>query len=129
MTAVRGLIVFAHGSRVEEANERVRALSRDVAERTQFDFVSASFLELGSPSLPEAVREAVGFGARDIIIVPYFLVPGRHTSADLPGIVDELRNIYPGVSIKIAKSLDGHPALLDIVVERATESLRPEGIR
>ena len=46
---MRGIIVFAHGSRVESANESVRAVAADLA-RVAGNPVEAAFLELRVPA-------------------------------------------------------------------------------
>jgi sirohydrochlorin ferrochelatase len=61
----------------------------------------------------------VAAGIKRVIVVPYFLVPGLHITRDLPRIVDELRGIYKGVPVEVTESLDGHPAVLEAVLDRA----------
>ena len=117
------LIVFAHGSTVEQANEGVRALTNAVAARASFDLTETAFLDCAHPNLTEAVAGLVGRGAKRITVVPFFLTVGIHLQRDLPGIVERLRGIHPGVEIEVTAPLEGHPALADIVIERATEEM------
>lgn len=116
---MRGLILFAHGSSVEPANEAVRELAKSLALRSEYDSVQPAFLELASPNLADAVGSLVRSGHERIVVVPYFLVPGRHLTRDLPGIVEELRRIYPSVPIEITESLAGHALVADAVLDRA----------
>ena len=80
---MRGIIVFAHGSRVESANQAVRNVAADLA-RVSGDRVEAAFLELGQPDLPGAAARLVDAGADSITVVPYFLTLGMHMERDLP---------------------------------------------
>jgi sirohydrochlorin ferrochelatase len=124
-----GLILFAHGSSVEPANEAVRKVAGKVAAGSAFARVTPAFLEVGRPDLRGAVRELAEAGMQRVVIVPYFLVPGVHLTRDLPGIVAELRSIYQSVSIEVTDSLDQHPALVEAVLDRARKShggSRPE---
>jgi len=114
-----GLILFAHGSSVEAANEAVRNVARNVMAGGDFMRVVPAFLEVAVPDLRGAVKELAEAGAQRIIVVPYFLVPGIHLTRDLPGIVADLRRIYQGVSIEVTDSLDRHPALVEAVLDRA----------
>jgi sirohydrochlorin ferrochelatase len=57
------------------------------------------------------------------VVVPYFLTLGIHLKRDLPRIVGELRNIYVGIRFEIAEPMDGHPALLQVLLDRAKEVL------
>jgi sirohydrochlorin ferrochelatase len=116
-----GLIVFAHGSSLEAANEAVRDAAAAVRRRTEYQ-VEAAFLELAAPDLPAAMQKMVESGTGRIIIVPYFLTPGVHLTRDLPRIVSELRNIYQGVAIEVTESLDGHPALIEALLDRASQT-------
>lgn len=114
-----GLILFAHGSPVEAANEAVRVVVGGIRRQGIYDAVEASFLDSAPPNLPDAVRQMITAGVTQIIVVPYFLVPGLHITKDLPRIVRELRGIYQGVPIEVTESLDGHPAVLEAVLDRA----------
>jgi len=58
-----------------------------------------------------------------VIVVPYFLTLGIHLQRDLPNIVEGLARIHKGVEICVARPLDGHPALGEILKERAREML------
>jgi sirohydrochlorin ferrochelatase len=120
MTAV---VVFAHGSSVEAANEGVRTMAAEMASRGGFRLVETAFLELGKPDLPAAVSALYTQGARKIIVVPFFLTLGIHLRRDLPSIVQELRSIYNDLDIEITSPLEGHPALVDVMVGRAREAL------
>ena len=114
-----GLILFAHGSPIDAANEAVRAVVSNIRALKIYDAVEASFLDSAPPNLPEAVRLMVAGGMTRVIVVPYFLVPGLHITKDLPRIIRELRGIYKGVLIEVTGSLDGHPAVLEAVLDRA----------
>jgi sirohydrochlorin ferrochelatase len=114
-----GLILFAHGSPIDAANEAVRVVASRIRRLNIYDRVDASFLDSAPPNLPEAVGQMVTAGMTRVIVVPYFLVPGLHITRDLPRIVDELRGIYQAVGIEVAESLDGHPAVLEAVLDRA----------
>jgi sirohydrochlorin ferrochelatase len=120
------LVVFAHGSKVEAANEAVREVSRRVQTRSGY-VTEAAFLEIAEPNLPSAVEALVGRGATRIAVLPYFLAPGRHAERDLPRLVDNirgrLRDIHSNVRIDAAANLDGHPALVGMLIDRATAVL------
>ena len=117
-----GIVLFAHGSTVESANDGVRAIAEELARRTG-RIVETAFLECAPPTLADAVAKLSDSEVRRIVIVPYFLTMGIHLKRDLPRIAGELRNIYEGVSIEIGDPLDGHPGLIDILVDRSKEAL------
>jgi sirohydrochlorin ferrochelatase len=117
------LIVFAHGSRVEEANEAVRRVAALAAQRCGFELWQTAFLELGEPDLPSAVDGLASQGASRIIVTPYFLTMGMHLTQDLPRILKSIAEQHPGVEFECAPPLDGHPALVDILSDRARQLL------
>ncbi|HEY7115796.1 MAG TPA: CbiX/SirB N-terminal domain-containing protein [Tepidisphaeraceae bacterium] len=117
-----GIIVFAHGSRVESANEAVRAVARDLARAGPFPHVEAAFLELGVPDLTGAVAALANLGLRKLVIVPYFLTLGLHMERDLPQLVDGISQSYKDLEITVTAPLDGHPALVQVLRDRILET-------
>ena len=114
-----GIAVFAHGSSVESANEAVRLAAAEMASQGGFELVEPGFLELGKPDLPGAVERLIERGATRIIVVPYFLTLGIHLQRDLPRIIRGIQSIHTNVQIDVTKPLDGHPALIDALLDRA----------
>jgi len=121
MTNNTAIVVFAHGSSVEAANEGVRAMTAELARRGDFSLTDTAFLEMAKPDLPASAERLIAAGARRLLIVPFFLTLGIHLRRDLPGIVDQLRIIHPGVDFQIAPPLEGHPSLVDVMLGRARD--------
>jgi sirohydrochlorin ferrochelatase len=117
-----GYVVFAHGSSVESANEAVRVVTAQLRERGGFEFVEAAFLEGGCPDLRGAVELLRGRGVESVVVIPYFLTLGLHLQRDLPRLIRELEGAYPGLSIEVTPPLDGHPAMIDALLDRALET-------
>ena len=111
-------MVFAHGSRVASANDAVRAITADLMRAGSFDLVETAFLELGHPDLAVAVARLVGRGARRIVVIPYFLTLGTHLERDLPALIKGIAGHYKDLELIVAPPLDGHPALLQILLDR-----------
>jgi len=114
-----GFIVFAHGSRVESANEAVRAVAADLARAGGFEHVAAAFLELGKPDLPAAADDLVRRGVDRIVVLPYFLTPGLHMERDLAPLIARISASHQHVEVVAAPSLDGHPGLVEALLDRA----------
>ena len=118
-----GLVVFAHGSRVEAANEGVRSVARDLAKLGSFSHVQPAFLELGRPDLDGAIAMLVRSGVDHIVVLPYFLTLGLHLERDLPQLVAAAQRAHPGIGIQATPPLEGHPALLTALLDRAQFAL------
>jgi sirohydrochlorin ferrochelatase len=113
------IIVFAHGSRIESANDAVRKVAADLARAGCFPVVEAAFLELGKPDLASAIASVVSNGAQDVTVIPYFLTLGMHLERDLPLLIDGIAAVHPGLEIHVTPPLDGHPALIEALLDRA----------
>lgn len=114
-------IVFAHGSSIESANEAVRSVANDMAARGGFDMVRAAFLEGGRPDLRGAVDELAGLGVSRVVVVPYFLTLGLHLQRDLPRLIESVTRNHPKLVVEVTPPLDGHPGMVDALVDRACE--------
>jgi sirohydrochlorin ferrochelatase len=118
-----GLILFAHGSRVESANEGVRTVARDLAKLGSFCHVEPAFLELGQPDLAGAVAALASQGVRQIVVLPYFLTLGLHLERDLPNLIARVQHAHPTLDIRVTPPLEGHPALVTALLDRARSAL------
>ena len=54
------------------------------AERLPRAIIEPAHMELAEPSIATAFGRCVRRGARRVVIHPYFLLPGRHWSQDIP---------------------------------------------
>jgi sirohydrochlorin ferrochelatase len=123
-----GIIVFAHGSRIESANQAVREVVAGMLRpRGPYEHVEAAFLELGQPDLETAAARLVAAGVGRVVVIPYFLTLGLHLERDLPRLAREVAAKFPGVELVLTAPLDGHPALTQILLDRAREALIGHG--
>ena len=119
---MRGFIVFAHGSRIESANHSIRNVAASMAAAGNH-LVEAAFLELGQPDLGGATERLIARGASSIVVIPYFLTLGTHLQRDLPRLVENVAGRNGNVAITVTSPLDGHPALLQALLDRAENAL------
>jgi sirohydrochlorin ferrochelatase len=117
-TPSTGFIVFGHGSRVESANQAVREVAAELARSGPFPYVEPAFLELGQPDLAGAVERLVAREVRKILVLPYFLTLGTHLERDLPRLIHDIALKYKDLDISSAPPLEGHPALVRILLDR-----------
>lgn len=119
-----GLIVFAHGSSVPEANAAVTKVAATTARRCGLTLWSQAFLDPVHPDLGAAVKVLSQKGAQKIVVVPYFLTVGMHVHKDLPQIVEKVSDIYPDITIVCSPPLDGDPLLVEILTRRVAQVLK-----
>jgi sirohydrochlorin ferrochelatase len=120
-----GIILFAHGSSVQDANRGVHDLAERVEREGPYPYVRAAFLELADPALEAAIAAAAKSGLRRIVIIPYFLTMGIHLQRDLPRLVEPLRQRHPGLQIEVGPSLEGHPQMPGILLGLVREVVEP----
>jgi len=113
----KSLVLVAHGSRREASNEEVRQVAVRMAERAGggYQEVTAAFLELASPSIPEGIVAAVDRGASEVIVLPYFLSAGRHVVTDIPEEVAKARAQRPEARIRTTPYLGAAEGLLEVL--------------
>lgn len=122
MTA--GFVVFAHGSRIESANQAVRDTAARLARAGGFEYVEPAFLELGTPDLNGAVAHLAARGVKRIFVLPYFLTLGLHLERDLPRLLEDASKAHPDLDIRMTPPLDGHEALVAVLLDRARDAER-----
>lgn len=123
----RAVLLVDHGSRRAEANEQLEALVDLVRARLRDHLVLGAHLELATPSVAEGIDACVAAGAREIVIHPFFLAPGRHSTEDLPRLAREATERHRAVSIRVGPCLGLHPGLVDAVLERIAQAEKKPG--
>jgi len=117
------LIVIDHGSRLEEANAMLEVVADRLKKRANYAIVEYAHMELAEPDLKTAFTRCVERGARNVVIVPYFLSPGNHARNDIPAQATEAAADHPDVVWRVAAPLGLDDRLLDVVEHRAGEAL------
>lgn len=109
--------MVAHGSRREASNEEVRVLAAHLrsAVAGKFDDVESAFLELAEPSIERGIDNAVTRGAARVVVLPYFLVAGRHVATDIPAIVAAKTRQYPAIEIVLVDYFGAAPGIVDLL--------------
>jgi sirohydrochlorin cobaltochelatase len=111
------VVFIAHGSRAAAANEAHQAAAAELAERLGLP-VHAAFLELAEPSIPSAIVAAVDAGTEHVLVLPYFLYPGRHVATDIPELVAEARAVRPEASIEVLDAFGADPTVLGVLADQ-----------
>jgi sirohydrochlorin ferrochelatase len=121
---MHGLVLIAHGSRRQASNQEVMDLNsrlqRSASDR--FQLYETGFLEIASPSIPEAIESCIHRGATYITVVPYFLSAGRHVVEDIPGIIEPLAHKHKTVTIHITEHVGASDSMVELILESAIYS-------
>jgi sirohydrochlorin ferrochelatase len=119
----RAILLIAHGSRRSQANEELEQIAQALRQCEQFDYVQPAYLELTEPTIEQGAAACVAHGASIVILLPYFLSPGRHVVDDLSAACQRLRQLYPQTQFTVAPPLGQHPAIIDILRDHARIAL------
>jgi sirohydrochlorin ferrochelatase len=121
------ILLMAHGSRIEEANNDARYIADMVRGMTGFEIVEVAYREMHEPNIQQGVDICVSMGAERILMMPYFLFMGAHVLKDLPHEITAARNRYPFLILEMGHYLGVHPKLAELQVERIQESMEGLG--
>jgi sirohydrochlorin ferrochelatase len=118
----RAILLVDHGSRVDAANAQLAEMARLVESSADGGaHVRHAHMELAEPSIATAVDALAALGVGEIVVVPYFLAPGRHASVDVPRLAHEAAARHPGLALRVTACLGVHELLARLVLERARE--------
>jgi sirohydrochlorin ferrochelatase len=65
-------------------------------------------------------------GVDTVVVIPYFLTLGLHLQRDLPRLIREIEKSHPGLRVGVTPPLDGHPAMIDALLDRAQASCKQD---
>jgi len=111
------VLLVGHGSRREKSNEQVRTLAADLEERLGVP-VDAGFLELAEPAIDEAIA-GLAATVSTVTTVQLSLFAASHVKNDVPLAVEQARETHDGTTINNGAHLGVHPALVDLLDDRA----------
>jgi sirohydrochlorin ferrochelatase len=120
-----GLIIVDHGSRRAESNDLLLEVVEAYRRHSGWPIVEPAHMELAEPSIAAAAARCVEQGATRLVVMPYFLAPGKHWNEDIPKLAAEAAGPFAdrGVTIVVAPPLGLHPLMMRVIDDRVRESL------
>ncbi len=107
INSTKHVILLGHGSRnpnwaatLEQGLESIQPSLKE-----QGVHASLAQMELGSPSLKEAVDAAYKTGARDFTVLPLFFASGKHLEVDIPEQISAIETELNDCSIELKAAL------------------------
>ncbi|SEQ44450.1 CbiX/SirB N-terminal domain-containing protein [Natrinema salaciae] len=119
------VLLIGHGSRREKSNEQVRHLAAALESRLGIP-VDAAFLELAKPAIDEAFAHLAPVASR-VTVVHCSLFAASHVKNDVPLAIEQARAEHD-LEIDNGAHLGVHPAILDLLDDRATAVERELGV-
>jgi sirohydrochlorin ferrochelatase len=119
-----GVVVVDHGSRLDESNRWIHLVAERLKQALQHQNVYPAHMELAEPSIQQAVDDCVGKGARRIVVIPFFLLPGRHWKHDIPQLSRNAVAKHRGVRCLVTAPLGLHDLMIELMQLRMKDCLR-----
>jgi sirohydrochlorin ferrochelatase len=110
-----GIVVVAHGSRRAEGNATLARFVAQLRERLQNECIEPAFMDLGEPTILDAIIRLTAQGCNHIQGYALFLVPGRHLNEDIPRQFESALNDHPGITWELSPPLLEDPAMVEFV--------------
>jgi len=116
-----GIIIVDHGSRRDESNQMLEHVAGLFAQRfrQRYAIVEPAHMELAEPSIASAYARCVERGATRIVVVPFFLGPGKHWTQDIPRLTAEAAACFPATRYHVTPTLGIDDLILDLLEKRA----------
>lgn len=113
-----GVILVDHGSRRNEANAMLLDVVAMFKRYTQYAIVEPAHMELADPDIAAAFAACVAQGATYVVVHPYFLAPGRHSTSDIPRLVSEAAQNFPLIGFHVTQPLGLDEKMAQIILDR-----------
>lgn len=120
----RAVLLAGHGSKLAGSSGALDQVITELQKKEPATLFQAAFLELQSPSIPEAIELCLSHGADEVVVIPYFVQLGRHVVQDIPQIIADAKAKYPGKNIRLARYLGFDSRLVSLVQDRISEARR-----
>ena len=116
-TATYSLLVF-HGSARETAGNAATSFADKLRSTNCHRDFSICFLRGAEPVLDKAIAAVIADGHKKLRLIPLFLLPGSHTSEEIPAIVERFRNENPAVEFEVSECLVHTPQFIEFVANQ-----------
>jgi sirohydrochlorin cobaltochelatase len=135
---MRAVLLIGHGSLRPGSGAAMIRLAARARQAGVAPIVEAGFLNYSRPRFPQALARCVAQGAAEVVVQPYFLIPGKFVQVDLPRALKAFQAAHPALVLRLAAPFGDHPAMAELVLKRAAATadgphpslaLYPEGTR
>jgi sirohydrochlorin ferrochelatase len=118
------VLLVGHGSRAKGFDKAMTSLAKSLKKSAPYRDVSCAFLEIVSPSIPEAIDRAVERGAKTLKLLPYFVHLGNHVKKDIPEIIKRAKKKHPSVQMVLCPYLGYDEHMVKLILRRLSESYK-----
>lgn len=120
---MKAILILAHGSREKSTLDTLEKITDMTKVQLPDVMIETAYMEFCDVSLEKGLDILVGKGAKEIVVVPYFLFEGIHIHEDVPGEIKEYLKEHPDLTVTMGKTLGVDPRLADVLADRIREAL------
>lgn len=132
-----GILLIGHGSNLPHNNKVVEEIANYYKKQNPNKNIEVGFMQLSTPTIPEATEKLIKKDVNKIIANPVFLAEGIHTKIDIPSTLglpitpvdnyDETQKHYDTINfngeIILTTPLGADDTIVDIIDKRISEHL------
>ncbi len=120
------MLIIDRGSREKEAAEELGKICASVKKKGGYDYTDYCFLEVLPPFIGEGMAKSLDQNLDKLVIVPYFLYPGRKVKA---AVTDAMKfQATTGVKFVVTRPMSMHRTMTELVDSRIMAALEADGL-
>jgi sirohydrochlorin ferrochelatase len=112
----KAVILLGHGSRGGGNDTALKRIAEEL-QRSGGNIIEYAFLQYAQPTADAALERCIRQGAKEIVIVPFFMQEGAHVTRDIPAFLDKARAQHPECDIRSTDYVGAHPLMTQIVTD------------
>ena len=117
------VIILGHGSRGGGNDTALKRIAEEI-QRGGCEIIEYAFLQYAQPTVDDALDSCIRQGAKEIVIVPFFMQAGAHVTRDIPVFLEKARTQHPECIIRSTDYVGAHPLMTQIVMDLVEELKR-----
>ena len=106
------------------ANDLLMDMAALFKRISECPIVEGAHMELAEPTIEQAFGKCVAQGATMVVVHPYFLAPGRHSTTDIPRMAAEAAAKHPGVRFHVTQPLGLDEKIAQLMIQRVGHCLK-----
>lgn len=118
-----GIIIVDHGSRREESNAMLLQIVQAYRQNTHWKIVEPAHMEIAEPLINTAFDRCVEQGAKRVVVMPYFLLPGKHWHEDIPALTANAAAKHADVAFLVTAPLGMSSLIHRVIDDRINECM------
>ncbi|MDR7619567.1 sirohydrochlorin chelatase [Staphylococcus argenteus] len=122
---MNGNIIIAHGMRRGQQNKALETFISELI-KDEIHHYHIAFLESEHQDLETVMTTLIQNGVIHFKIVPLLIFSATHYLKDIPNIIREMEQMYPGITVEVSEPLGTHPLMTKIIMQRIDDALVDE---